>query len=250
MRNFEIKEGDHNVFCGIYADKSQKIKSIVVYGHGFAGHKENAAAMRFAERVLDKYKGVAVVVYDLPCHGQDVKKKLTLDDCLAYMKIVTDYAKNSLGAEKIYYYGTSFGGYLALLCLEKFGSPFEKLALRCPAVYMYGTTTENLMKADDFDKLKKGKSAFVGFDRKIEITSAYLNELKENDIRKSEFFDHADAILIIQGLKDELVHPEDVRQFADDNAIEFVEIPNADHRFTDPKCMESATKSVLAFFDL
>lgn len=88
----------------------------------------------------------------------------------------------------------------------------------------------------------------VGFDRKIEVNNQFLIDLEEGDIRKSDYIDFAEDILILHGTKDEVVPFDAGKQFADDNLIEFIPVENADHRFQNPACMEIATKAVLEFF--
>ena len=72
---FEINKSHQNIRCKLYYDKQHPIEKVVLFGHGFAGHKDNGAAQKFAKRVLSKYKGVAVLIFNLPCHGDDAKKR-------------------------------------------------------------------------------------------------------------------------------------------------------------------------------
>lgn len=245
---FEINKNGQNIRCKLYYDKQCAIEKIVLFGHGFAGHKDNGAAKKFADRVLTKYKGVAVLIFNLPCHGDDVKKKLVLSDCMTYLEIVTDYIRTELHTDSIYSYATSFGGYLVLKYIKEHEDPFVKIALRCPAVNMADVLTGTIMKKDELDMIKKGKNVQVGFDRKIEVSRQFLTDLEGSDIQKRDYLDHAENILILHGTNDEVVPFEASQSFADNNLIEFIPVPNADHRFQDTACMETATKKVLEFF--
>ncbi|MGX8679244.1 MAG: hypothetical protein ACQGQO_09090, partial [Sphaerochaetaceae bacterium] len=62
----------------------------MICGHGFSGNKDNKAVERFADHMLKRHKSTAVLIFDAPCHGDDAKKKLSLDDCDAYIGIVID----------------------------------------------------------------------------------------------------------------------------------------------------------------
>lgn len=245
---FEINENGHNIRCKLYYSKGQEIRKIILWCHGFAGHMDTTAAEKFADKLLTKYKGIATVVFNWPCHGNDVKKKLVLDDCLTYLELVTEYVKKQFQTDEIYAYATSFGGYLVLKYVADRGNPFRKIALRCPAVNMYEVMSETLMKAEDHDKLRKNKNISVGFDRKIEINPQFLEDLKNADIRETEYLDWAEDMLIIHGTKDELIPFEQTAAFADRNIIEFVPVEGADHRFQNPLHMETATKAVISFF--
>ena len=247
---FEINRDGHNIRCKLYCSDVHMIRKAIVFCHGFGGHKDNKAAEKFAERVLSKYKGTAVVCFDWPAHGNDVKKKLQLSDCDVYLTLLLQYLHEKYDPVVLYAYGTSFGGYLLLKYISEHGNPFLKIALRCPAVNMYRVLTEKIMNPDILETLDKGKEAIVGFDRKVGINSRFLNELRENDIRTLDFIPFADDLLVLHGTKDEIIPFEQSRSFCDDNVIEFVPVKNADHRFTDPQTMEQATKEVLQFFHL
>lgn len=245
---FEINKNNQNIRCKLYYDKKYPIEKVVLFGHGFAGHKDNSSAQKFADRVLSKYKGIAVLVFNLPCHGDDVKKKIVLNDCITYIDLVIDYIHSEFHTESIYSYATSFGGYLVLKYISEHKNPFVKIVLRCPAVNMVDVLSATIMKNDELDSIMKGKNIQVGFDRKIEVNRQFLCDLEESDILKRDYLDFAEDILILHGTKDEVVSFEISKQFAEDNLIEFIPFENADHRFQNPTSMELATKKVLEFF--
>ena len=246
---FEINRNGYNIRCKLYCTDIHAVKKLVIFCHGFGGHKDNRAAERFAERVLTKYKDVAVVCFDWPAHGDDVRKKLQLSDCDAYLTLLIEFIHERYHPDSIYAYGTSFGGYLLLKYIAEHGNPFAKIALRSPAVDMYRTLTESIMNPEILEHLKKGKETSVGFDRKVHINCQFLDDLRNADIRKLDYIPYADDILILHGTKDEIIPMEDSLLFCENNVIEFIPVQNADHRFTDPKTMEQATKEVLRFFE-
>ncbi len=246
---FEINKDGSNIRCKIYAEKGEAIHHAVITGHGFGGHKDNKAAERFADHVLKKHRDTAVITFNWPCHGDDVRKKLTLDDCGNYLDLVIGDTREKFPEVKLYAYATSFGGYLFLKYIHGHGSPFQKIALRCPAVRMYDVLTKVIVKDDELDKLRKGREVPVGFDRKIMVSPAFLEELKEADIRQYDYLDYAENILILHGTKDEVVPFADSQAFADNNLIEFIPVENADHRFQNPQHMDEAIKQIQSFFD-
>ena len=247
-RYFEINEAGHNIRCKLYAQDFRDLRRVVVFCHGFGGHKDNAAAEKFAQRMLSKYKGTALLTFDWPCHGDDVKKKLTLSDCDAYLALVVSHLRDKLGAGELYAYATSFGAYLTLLYLHSHGSPFRKIALRCPAVVMHELLTTRIMAAEDTGKLKKGRDILVGFDRKVPVSAAFLEELKANSLRALDFLDFAEDILILHGTADEIAPFDSAVTFAEDQLIELIPIEGADHRFRDPRKMDQAMKCILEHF--
>ena len=156
--------------------------------------------------------------------------------------------KARYGANELYAYATSFGGYLVLKYISEHGNPFKKIVLRCPAVDMYDVLTRSIMKSDEFDRIEKGKDVLVGFDRKIVVTKSLLEALKANDIRERDYLEYAEDILILHGTADEVVPFDDSKTFAENNVIEFIPVEGADHRFQNPTHMSLANKHAMEFF--
>lgn len=247
-RYFEVNEGGHNIRCKLYCSDVRAIRKVVVFCHGFGGHKDNGAAAKFAERMLSKYKGTALVTFNWPCHGDDVKKKLCLEDCGTYLDLLVGHLKQKYDIEELNAYATSFGGYLLLKYISERENPFRRIALRCPAVNMYEVLTTAIIASEELEKLQKGKEVPVGFDRKIMVSPPFLEELRQHDIRKLDFLDHAENILIIHGTEDEIVPYEAANAFSEEQLIELVPVSGADHRFRNPQKMDQAIKLILEFF--
>lgn len=247
-RYFEINRNRHNVRCKLYSEGGRPLQRLVIFGHGFAGHKDNRSAEKFAGRVVPKIPGTGVLVFNWPSHGDDVKKKIVLSDCGEYLSLVLDYARETLGVQELYAYATSFGGYLMLKYIREVENPFRKIALRSPAVNMSEVLTNTIMKGDEYRNILRGKTVSVGFDRKIQVDSAFLRDLQAADIQKLDYLEFAEDILILHGTDDEVVPFEASSRFADQNAIPFIPVPGADHRFQKPSDMEKATKAVMELF--
>ena len=249
-RYFEVNGGGHNIRCKLYYNDLKKIRRCILFCHGFGGHKDNSAAEKFAQRLLTKHPSCCLVTFNLPGNGDDVKKKLNLADCLEYLGLVAEFVGEKYAPEGLYCYATSFGGYLTLKYIHDHGSPFRRIALRCPAVNMYEVLTAAIIGPEEQALLEKGKDISAGFDRKVLIGSAFPEDLREQDIRKLDFLDFAEDILILQGTADEVVPFDDVHRFAEDQLMEFLPVEKADHRFRHPGTMEAAIKAMLEFFDL
>lgn len=245
---FEISKLNMNIRCKVYFEKGNTVRYAVIFGHGFGGHKDNKAAERYAEHTLKKHSDAAVITFNWPCHGDDVRKKLTLDDCLLYLQLTIEDAKERFPQASLFGYATSFGGYLFLKYIQENGQVFQKAAFRCPAVNMYQVLTEAIMKNDELELIRKGKSVQVGFDRKIAVSPAFLEELHNADIRSADFLEYYETLLILHGTRDEVVPFDDSREFAENNLIEFIPVEGADHRFQDPKKMDLAIREIQNFF--
>ena len=213
VKYFTINECAHSIHCKLYSNDSHDTKRIVLFGHGFGGHMDNKAAERFADRVLTKYKNVAVVTFNWPCHGNDVTRNLKLSDCDTYLTIVTDYLKHALSAKELYGYATSFGGYLFLKYISEHGSPFTKVALRCPVIDLYNVLVSRIMTSENRESLQKGKDVLVGFDRKIKVNPQFVEEIQHKPMNAVDFVEQSEHILIIHGTQDEIVPFVTLRKF-------------------------------------
>ena len=249
-RYFEINEAGHNIRCKLYCRDIHAIRQVVVFCHGFGGHKDNSAAAKFAERLTSKHKYAALVTFNWPCHGDDVKKKLSLDLCMDYLDLVVHHVRRRFDTEELYCYATSFGGYLTLLYLSRMGSPFRKIVLRCPAVPMAEVLLNTIATAGDAELLSKGREVAVGFDRKVPVSPAFVQELRKNDIRTCDFLDWAEDMLILHGTSDEIVPFTETQNFCENQLIELIPVEGADHRFRSQRAMDQAIKCILDFYAL
>ncbi len=246
-QDYIVSRNGYNVSCKLYYEDKKAIPAVVIFGHGFGGHKDNKAAERFAQRALDKLH-FATVTFNWPCHGDDVRKKLRLSDCDGYLTVVIEDIRERYGEPRLFAYAISFGAFLFLKYISDHGSPFQRMALRCPAVDLYGIQTERIMTPEELERIEKGKEAAVGFDRKVALDKTYLDEIKAVDLLHMDFTPWMDDVLILHGTRDEIVPIEMVRRFADDQLMEFVPIDRADHRFQDPRTMDEAIKRIIDFF--
>ena len=247
---FNVNSEGFSVCCKLYSANAKCIEKLVIFCHGFGGHKENRAAARFAKRVISKNREVAVLTFDWPCHGEDVRKTLRLEECGKYLGIVITHARTAFSPSLLFAYATSFGGYLTLKYISENGSPFEKIALRCPAVPMFGVLTKTIMGDSELKTLEKGKPVLIGFDRKVKTDKVFVERLKQADIADRDFSAYASDIMILHGTKDEIVPVEAVRSFAEKNSIFFEAVDGADHRFSDPAKMDYAIELITEWFDL
>ena len=247
IKYFSINQKGFSVRCKLYCDNIRSIQEVIVFCHGFSGFKDNKAAEKIAERVQKKHRNTALLIFDLPCHGDDARNKLLIEDCSAYLNIVIHYAKECYKAQKLYGCGTSFGGYLLLKYIAEKENPFSKVALRCPAVNMYEVMTKVLMETDTLSVMQKGKPVLLGFDRQIKVTKEFVDGLEKCDITQYDYSGYAKDIMVVQGTKDEIVPFSAVKEFAEKNDIRLEAIENADHRFSDPNKMDTAINFILNF---
>lgn len=247
-KRFEINEQGFSIRCKLFCEKDlHNIENVVLILHGFGSSKDLKSNTKFGERLISKYNGYAALAFDFPCHGNDARKKLSVEECLTYLQLVIHYAKNTLNAKNIYAYGTSFGGYLTLKYISEQGNPFLKIALRAPAIQIYHSLM-NRLSEEERKKLAKGREILWGFDRQMKISQTFFNELAKSDITQNDYLDYADQILILHGTADEMVALHTSQQFADKNVIELIPIEGADHAFSNPQLMDITIGKIVDFF--
>lgn len=247
---FSINAEGCSVRCKLYYQELTGVCTAVLFGHGFGGHKDNRAAARFARRLLEKNKAAVLMTFDWPGHGEDARKTLRLEDCMHYLRLAVTWLRERFPQAELFAYATSFGGYLFLKYLSENANPFRRIALRCPAVNMFGVLTRAILSEDDQKRLARGKPVPVGFDRKVEIDAAFLESLRASDLRARDYLELAEDLLILHGTGDEIVPFAEVEAFAEQNLIEFIPVEGADHRFQDPSKMDLANARILSFFGL
>ncbi len=247
-KNFDINEQGHSIRCKLFYDKDpHAAENIVLILHGFGSSKDLKSTDKFGERLTAKYKNYAAIAFDFPAHGSDARKKLTIAECLTYISLVVNYAKEKLHAKRLYVYAASLGGYLTLKYIAERENPFTKIALRAPAIQMFKAFQGN-MTEDERDKVAKGKEVMLGFERKIKIGKDFLDELEQGDIQQYDYLDESENILIIQGTADKIVDFAASQAFAENNMIELIEVDGADHPFSNPKHMDLAIGKAVEFF--
>ena len=244
---FNINEQGQSVRCKLYShDNARSFESVVIATYGFGGNKDNHPIAKFAERITSKYKGYAVLTFDWPAHGNDGRKKMSAPESMEYLDLAVSYAKEQLQATYLYLYSTSYGGYIGLRYLAESGNPFRRIVLRCPAIDAYGVMRATFSD-DELHALSRGKKVLKGFERKSEFDQEFFDDLKEHDVRAHEYFDVADDILLIHGMRDEVVPLQDTQKFADDNVIELLAVEKADHPFSNPDAMDFAIGEAVKF---
>jgi pimeloyl-ACP methyl ester carboxylesterase len=263
---FDLHSADFTIRCKIYFAGKNDVdginmenavgpgpvfKHVVLFCHGFAGHKDNAMANKLADRILERHDDTALVIFNWPGHGDDEHAGITLADCDAYLGAVLQYIQKELRPEILDASATSFGGYLVLKYISDHGvNPFRRICLRCPAVVMYRVLTEKVLTQDELRTLAQGGEVPSGFDRKVMLSQAFIQSLKDNDITIRDLSPYAGCMRIAQGTADELVPYEAVHSFACRNGISMVTVPDADHRFTDPAKMDLVLGTFMQFLDL
>lgn len=243
-----INQAGYSIRCTLYANDPRKIGTVVLYGQGFGGSRDSGPVRRFAAKLLSKHKDAALLSFDWPCHGDDARKSLLLSECDAYLDQVIAYVQKRYQPRRLWAMATSFGGYIFLRRLAREGNPFQKLALRCPAVNFPDLLEQQVLTPLSLSKLEAGKSVLWGFERRMKLTGAFLKELRAGGVEQLDFSPFAPQLHILHGSKDKVIDPALTETFARRNGITYELIDGADHGFIDPQRLDLAIAAELAFF--
>ena len=243
-----INQAGYSIRCTLYANDPRKIGTVVLYAHGFGGSRDSGTVRRFAQKLLSKHRDAALLAFDWPCHGDDARKSLLLTECDAYLEQVIVYVQKRYQPRQLWATATSFGGYIFLRHLARAGNPFQKLALRCPAVNFPALMEEEILTPGERSKLEAGKTVLWGYGRKVKLTRAFLEELREGGVEQLDFSPFAASLHIVHGSKDKVIAPAVTEDFSARNGIGWELIEDADHGFIDPQRLDLAIAAELAFF--
>ncbi len=202
-----------------------RIKGYILALHGFCGDMESSVINQLAERMTSH--GLAVAAFNFPGHGtSEADEYFSLYNCRKDMSEVINYANKKYGFESPdAVFATSFGGYVTLQNMNDI--PAEtKIILRAPAVNMqrsFGKFINNMAV------FRKNGQQIMGFERKLTVPYSFYTELENNYILEHDF---QRSMLIIHGDRDDIVLPEDMKIFCQNNPFATLEvIKGADHRF-------------------
>ena len=210
--------------------------------HGFGGSKESSAITGLAERVCDK--GVNVLTFDLPAHGERDGGAEQLDPmrCIEEIIAVEKYIKAEL-TNDIYAFATSFGGMCLLHRIERLPHTFKRIVLRVPAVNM-AYSLFAISKGSD-PTLTVEKAREHGFrivlGREYLVPYNFYEGLSQmHCLRHSEAWDSSD-IFVVRAENDELVQPSDTMEFLRHNpSVRSLCINGSGHRMSDPQHLAEA----------
>ena len=207
---------------------------IIIAMHGFCGSKASRCITMLQKRALAADMGL--VKFDWPAHGESnaEDEDLTVANCLQDLETVIDKIRGTWPMASLTAFATSFGGYIAMLYAADHPEAFDQIILRSPALRFGEVLREGILDDDACKDLEKQGWFLTGFDRKIRVTKAFVEETER--IHLADPFpitaEPGDAkAIIIHGSADELVPHVHSVAFAQRNGWELHTVRGADHRY-------------------
>ena len=119
MEILEVYSNNHKI--KLYTNSVQNPKKIVLCLHGFNGDLWGDEFSKF-RKLLAKEDEIFVCSFDSAGHGMSEVDSLnmTLDLVLQEITDVVNYLENKFKHTPLYFYGTSYGGYRAMVAISKY----------------------------------------------------------------------------------------------------------------------------------
>ena len=198
--------------------------------HGFSGDKESSVIAAVADAMCRK--GFRVVAFDWPGHGKSPADSsfLTVENCLKDLAYVSAWCGRPLSC-----FATSFGGFLAVLYLDRNPGAFDRLLLRSPALRM-ARVLKSFLTEEQLSAFLEGTKLDFGFTRPLLLDGSFLRDLErpDHDAYAAEAGAAGTSVAIIHGDADDVVPVGDSISFAEREHLPVRIVRGADHRYKNP----------------
>lgn len=253
MQEKEIKipigKGE-NVKCFLTMPEAETFPLLIAV-HGFSSWHDSEYNEYLRTHLVPQ--GWAFLSFDLRGHGASSGKleTITVDRSFEDLKAVYAFAKDMPGVESISLFGSSYGGLLASMLATEMSS-IEYLGLRAPLID-FATQFEKKYKKIGITAWHAANALpFTCKDKKIRLIQySYYESMKQIQGRVAALAPKiAASTLIIQGDKDQAVSIDRTYEFFENLKCEkdFIVVPGADHRFSNPIQKENMLKRFVEFY--
>ena len=216
----------------MFMPEGEAKKEIFIIAHGFGSSKEGRSTEIIAKKLNDN--NFIAVSFDFPGHGEAIEpiEKLTVDNCISYIREVCQYLKKEFENHEISILATSFGAYVTInKLIDEERNEFKNIVVRCPAIDMKNILIKVLINGDLEQFQKEGKIQ-AGFEKQKQLSYSFYEDLCKNDILK--LYNKNEKILILQGTEDAVAPIKDTYEFVekDKENIKLIPLEGVKHKMT------------------
>lgn len=224
-KHFEIKISNDYMRGYVHLPKTSNNK-IIIFVNGYQTSLSNGNKVQ--DYMSNKLADANFTVYRFDAIGYgesdgDFEKTFptTIKNNLI---ILINKIHDEFSEKEIILVGTSMGGMIVNSIIQENEFSFvNKSILMCPALDFYNIyQSETFVNRDVMPMQIKDYESY---------RSNFINDLKNYFWSKSDSNHFNGETLIIHGNKDEVVNYNSVKEYAQNNNIQYVEIDNADHTF-------------------
>jgi alpha-beta hydrolase superfamily lysophospholipase len=238
-RRFELDIGDERL-VGVYHRGLEDLDACVIACHGLASYKDSHKYHRLAEACLDH--GLSCVRFDFRGLGESTGRfeDSIVSKRLQDLEAVLGHVRGELGHANIGLFGSSLGGYVALL--EAATDPGIKAVVAI-------ATPFRMMEL--LEERARRKGVDVNGHTSEELGPAFVEDLSLTDERLQEALgDLKVPTLLVHGSEDEVVPFVHAKRIAQrlGGVRELVMVADADHVFSDPEHLGTVLKASMEWY--
>lgn len=237
------KEYDIPYISRIKGDESR----ILVVAHGFASSKESPNVRMLMSNLPEN--GIGVIALDFPGHGNSPVggEKLMVDNCACDVKAVCDFVSERFPEAEICYFGSSFGAYVIMNYIMRYGIKGARVFMRSAAVDMHEFFDE--LSSDEVLMLEREGYIMLDYENvpSLKLTNEFVSDLRRHNLFAS-FDPDGNRLKMIHGSDDEDVDYSMAKAFAEKYDIDLVTVEGGDHRLSVEGAPEKVLEETLEFF--
>ena len=226
-----VKSRIDNFDIDIFIPDGWDEKKLMICHHGFNSGKRGESYVIIGNKLLEN--GIAYAIFSLPYHAERRvdDKDFTVANCIEDCELVEKTIREKFPNTKIGILGTSFGGYLSLLRIQKYHHDYFAIILKSPAIKM-DEILKDIIGPKYFDFFKN--QGYVVDEKKetpMRINFSFYEELAENRVMDNPKYD--EDIRIYHGTVDDTAPYKDSVELANLNeSVTLITYENENHKLS------------------
>jgi pimeloyl-ACP methyl ester carboxylesterase len=215
----------------------------VVYLHGFASSPQSSKAQFFGQKFRQ-----AGIPFEAPELDQGKFEELTISGQLAVVEktVITNPVSGGQGIGETVLMGSSLGGYLAALFAATRPTAVERLILMAPAFNFLERWKTRLSPQELALWKTRGWAPIYHYGTKTERRLGY--QFLEDGCKYPPVPDFHQRALILHGAEDQVVPPQESRNYVREHAQARLVLFNSGHELTG--VMDGLWREVAAFLEI
>ena len=204
----------------------------IVFIHGLNSDMQGLKALSI-EKYAKKHK-LAFVRFDCRGHGKSFGKfeDFTISD---WKEDIIDVINKLTNGPQILI-GSSMGGWLMTLAAKSCSKKIAGL-IGLAATADFGSSLYNNLSTKNKNEIKKiDKTKYFSYGFSYTLTKKFFIEAKKNNIL-NKTFKFKKPFILIQGMKDEIVHPDmpkKIMKITSGENVQILYLKSSDHRLSKP----------------
>lgn len=247
---------EYIIQCRVIINMNTKIKILadsnktVIVSHGFGSDLNSPTAQKAFNFFPEHNMGVAL--FDFPGHGrgESSKDRLTVKNCLSYLREVENFILSRKPEEEILYFSSSFGAFINTIYLCTMPHKGIKSFFRSGAVNMPDLFADALK--EELPSMKENIPIVLSdYEPPLKIYREFLLEMSRFNlysIWKDHYKNVKGNIAMVHGSEDEVIELNAAKTFAALTGAHLYIIEGGTHRLMERGQPNKVFKLALNFF--